>query len=263
MTGWGQDGPVRAAPPGTTSTTSRWPAPSPTSAATARRRCRRSTWSATSAAAACSWPSAWSARCSRRSAAVSGQVVDAAMVDGAAVLMSMFWAFKAHRPVRRERSGHQPARHRRALLRRVPVRRRQVHLDRLDRAAVLRRAAAAHRARRRPRVRPADGQGDVAAPQGAPRRAVRSEDPRRVVRADGAHRRLLRSGADDERGGAASAQRRARHVRRDRAATPQPAPAPRFSRTRRRGHQATRPSGPALRRDPRATGASTPPQSRR
>jgi crotonobetainyl-CoA:carnitine CoA-transferase CaiB-like acyl-CoA transferase len=31
--------------------------------------CRRSTWSATSAAAACSSPSAWCARCSRRSAA--------------------------------------------------------------------------------------------------------------------------------------------------------------------------------------------------
>ena len=37
MTGWGQDGPVRRRRPGTTSTTSRWPARSPTSAAPASR----------------------------------------------------------------------------------------------------------------------------------------------------------------------------------------------------------------------------------
>ena len=34
-----------------------------------------------------------------------GQVVDTAMVDGAAVLMTMFWAMQAHRAVRRERAG--------------------------------------------------------------------------------------------------------------------------------------------------------------
>ena len=61
----------------------------------ASRRSRRSTWSATSAAAACSSPSASCARCSRRSAPGKGQVVDAAMVDGAAVLMTMFHAFRA------------------------------------------------------------------------------------------------------------------------------------------------------------------------
>ena len=50
----------------------------------------------------------------------TGQVVDTAMVDGTAVLMTMFWAFKADGHLRRARSRHQPARHGRALLRRVP-----------------------------------------------------------------------------------------------------------------------------------------------
>ena len=65
------------------------------SAARAGRPCRRSTSSATSAAAACSSPSAWCAASSTRSAPGEGQVVDAAMVDGAAVLMTMFHAFRA------------------------------------------------------------------------------------------------------------------------------------------------------------------------
>ena len=47
------------------------------------------------------------------------------------------------------RAGHQHARHRRPLLRRLRDGRRQVRVDRLDRAAVLRRAAAPHRARGR------------------------------------------------------------------------------------------------------------------
>ena len=38
----------------------------------------------------------------------------------------------------------------------------------------------------------------------------KTQDPRRVVRADGGHRRVLRAGADDERGAAAPAQRRTR-----------------------------------------------------
>ena len=112
----------------------------------------------------------------------AGQVVDAAMVDGAAVLMSMFWAFRVDTAVRRARSRHQPARHRRPLLRRVRVLRRRVHLDRLDRAAVLRRAAQAHRSRRRPAVRGAERQGTVAGPQAAHRRTVQDPHSSRVVR---------------------------------------------------------------------------------
>ena len=56
------------AAPATTSTTSRSPARCTPSAGPASGRCRRSTWSATSAAAGCCWRSACSRRCSRRSA---------------------------------------------------------------------------------------------------------------------------------------------------------------------------------------------------
>ena len=48
-----------------------------------------------------------------------GQVVDAAMVDGAAALMTMFWSMSQLGRVRREPARHEPARHRRPLLRRV------------------------------------------------------------------------------------------------------------------------------------------------
>ncbi len=54
-----------------------------------------------------------------------GQVIDAAMTDGAAVLMSMIWGFRAQRPVV-GRARDQPARHRRALLRHLRDGRRQV-----------------------------------------------------------------------------------------------------------------------------------------
>ncbi len=71
-----------------------------------------------------------------------GQVVDAAMVDGAALLMTMFHAFRAM-GIWEAGARHQPARHRCPLLRRLRDERRQVRVDRLDRAAVLRRAARA------------------------------------------------------------------------------------------------------------------------
>ena len=71
-----------------------------------------------------------------------GQVVDAAMVDGAAVLMTMFSGMFASGAADR-RAGHEPARHRQPLLRRVRDRRRPLRALRLDRAAVLRRAAGA------------------------------------------------------------------------------------------------------------------------
>ena len=92
-----------------------------------------------------------------------GQVVDAAMVDGARVLMTMFWTLREIGVFDENAPGHQPARHRRALLRRLRVRRRHVRLDRRARAAVLRRAAAAPRPRRRRGVRRPDGSRGVAA----------------------------------------------------------------------------------------------------
>ena len=86
MTGWGQDGPLAAraghdinyiALSGALHAIGR-------DGAAARRR--RSTSSATSAAAACCWRSASPARCSRRARSGQGQVVDAAMVEGASLL---------------------------------------------------------------------------------------------------------------------------------------------------------------------------------
>jgi crotonobetainyl-CoA:carnitine CoA-transferase CaiB-like acyl-CoA transferase len=64
MTGWGQEGRSPRLPV-TTSTTSRSLARCMRSAARTGR-CRRSISSATSAAAACCWPSAWCAACWRR-----------------------------------------------------------------------------------------------------------------------------------------------------------------------------------------------------
>ena len=77
-----------------------------------------------------------------------GQVVDTAMVDGTAILMTMFWAMSQMGVHDIHKRGDEPARHRCPLLRRVRVLRRRVRLDRFDRAAVLRRTAAADRARR-------------------------------------------------------------------------------------------------------------------
>ena len=91
---------------------------------------------------------------------------------------------------------------------------------RVDRAAVLRRAAAAHRPRRAipsssGRWTRTCGRTSRPAPAG-----VRDQDARRVVRDHGAHRRVLRPGADDERGRRAPAQHRPQpvHRRRRRAA---------------------------------------------
>jgi alpha-methylacyl-CoA racemase len=112
----------------------------------------------------------------------SGQVVDAAMVDGSAVLMSMFWTMRGIGLFDEQHRGTNLARHGCSLLRRVRVRRRQLHLRRFDRAEVLRRAIAPDRSRRRPRVRQADGQVGVAASEAAPGRSLRVEDARRVVR---------------------------------------------------------------------------------
>ena len=76
-----------------------------------------------------------------------GQVVDAAMVDGAALLMAPFFAAAPGRVV--GAAGHEPPRLRRPVLRHLRVRRRRVGGRRRPRAAVLRRAA------RRPRPRSA------------------------------------------------------------------------------------------------------------
>ena len=74
-----------------------------------------------------------------------GQVVDAAMVDGSALLMTMFHGLKAM-GIWDGPAGHQPARHRRATST-TSTRRAdgEYVVARVDRAAVLRRAAPPHR----------------------------------------------------------------------------------------------------------------------
>ena len=79
----GSGRPLRADGRPTTSTTSRWPARSRRSPVRGSGPCRRSTWSATSAAAACTSPSAMLGALIEAQRSGKGQVVDAAMVGTA------------------------------------------------------------------------------------------------------------------------------------------------------------------------------------
>ncbi len=144
-----------------------------------------------------------------------GQVVDCAMTDGAASLMAMFYGMARHRhvagPARR-----QPARRRRAVLR---------HL-RVPPTAAASRSARSSRSStrccwRRPgsTTRPFKAQMDRADwpdAEGQAGRRDQDQDPRRVVRDHGRHRRLLRAGARHRRGAQPPAQRRAQDLRRGR-----------------------------------------------
>ena len=105
MTGWGQEGPYAPWAGHDINYISLAGALAHYRPGRARRRCRRSTSSATSAAAACSSPSASCARSSKRRRAAQGQVVDTAMVDGTAMLMTMFWAMSQTGRLRRERTA--------------------------------------------------------------------------------------------------------------------------------------------------------------
>ena len=148
MTGWGQDGPL-ADEPGHDITylalagrprPHRPGRPAADAAAQPGGRLRR--WRA------CCWRSACAPRWSSGRRRAAGQVVDAAMVDGAALLMApLFGASRQRVLVRRAR--HQPVGLRRAVLRLLRVRRRPVRGGGRDRAAVLRRAARRPRPRRR------------------------------------------------------------------------------------------------------------------
>ena len=113
--------------------------------------------------------------------------------------------------------GHQHARHRRPLLRRVRDERRQVRVDRVDRAAVLRRAAAPHRARRRRDDAQADGPRRVARPEGAVRRRCSRRRPATSgARSWSTPTCASRRCSSLAEAPAAPAQRRARDVRRAR-----------------------------------------------
>ena len=120
-----------------------------------------------------------------------GQVVDAAMVDGAAVLMTMIHAFVAMGLWADERGTNilDTGAHFYDVYETADGKFVSVGLDR---AAVLRRAAAPRRlGARGPAL--AAGPHAVAGAEGALRRAVPHEDARRVVRAARGHRRVLRA----------------------------------------------------------------------
>ena len=103
------------------------------------RRCRPSTWSATSAAAACSWPSACCAALLEAQKSGKGQVVDAAMVDGAAYLLAAIYGLYSQGSWADER-GVNFVDSGRALVRRLQDQGRQVAVGRRHREALLRGA---------------------------------------------------------------------------------------------------------------------------
>ena len=142
-----------------------------------------------------------------------GQVVDAAMVDGAALLMSMFWGMKAMGIWSEERGTnlldtgahfyevYECADGKYVSLGSIEPQfyAELVKLGGLDaeKFPQLDRA-------RWPELKQNLGRG------------VQAQDPRRVVRDHGGQRRVLRAGARHERGAGAPAQRCAQDVRRDR-----------------------------------------------
>ena len=158
--------------------------------------------------------------------------------------------------------GHEPARHRRAVLRRLRDGRRRVDRGRRDRAAVLRRAPRGARARRRGAPRPRRP-GELAGAQasGSPtvvRTRTRDEwvarSPTAPTRASPRCSTPIEAPAHPHNRGRAATFLELRGV-------PQPAPAPRFSRTparRRPRRRSTRASRPRPRSP--ASG-STPPTS--
>ena len=167
---------------------------------------------------------------SRRARSGEGQVVDAAMVDGAALLMTMIHALRAHRAsgtTSRAPTCSTPARHFYDV---YETRRRRYVSRRRDRAAVLRRAARGcselDPARRSPQM----DQARWPELKERVRRGLPDQDPRRVGGDPRAHRRLLAPVLT--MGEAPSTRTTSPAARSSRStASVQPAPAPRFSRT--------------------------------
>ena len=194
------------------------------------RRCRRSISSAISAAAACCSASACWPRCSRRSARARGQVVDAAMVEGAALLTTMFWGMARReameRPARRER-----ARLRRAVVRHLRDARRPVRRDRRDRVQVLRRTAGSGSGSPTKRCRRSTtARAGRRCARGSPP-SFANADARRVVRGVRRFRCVLSRRCSRSREAKAHPHNVARGAHVTVGGIDQPAPAPRFSRT--------------------------------
>ena len=184
-----------------------------------------------------------------------GQVVDAAMVDGSAVLMSMFWAFKSIGLFDENQRGtnlldtgaHFYDVYRCADGEYISIGSIEpqfyAELLRLDRS------------RRRRGVRRADGQVGVAAPEGrgsprCSRRSHATSGAQLMEATDVCFAPVLTM----SEAAAASAQRRAQARSSTSPGTMQPAPAPRFSRTPAEIAMPAGTSWPALGRDPARLG---------
>lgn len=157
-----------------------------------------------------------------------GQVVDAAMVDGVALLMAPFFMALRTGYFTDER-GTEPARLGRPVLRQLRLRRRALRGGGGAGGAVLRGAGRRAGHRRRRAGGPAR-QGGVAGDACAVRRRVRDPDPRRVGRPLRRARRLRRP-REHQRGDAGRPAPRGRGTVVDDDGVVQPSPAPRFSGT--------------------------------
>ena len=191
----------------------------PTAAPAGRRR-RRSTRSAISAAAGCCSPSGCWPGSSRPGRTGKGQVIDCAMVDGAALLSALTWSLKAAGMWKDER-GVNLLDTGAALLRHLRMRRRPMGRGRRARAAILRGA-----------------EGEAGPRFGAARSGpARRADARRSAAQPRDHwcdllegtRRLLRADPLAGRGARPSAQRARAALSPTIGGVTQPAPAPRFS----------------------------------
>ena len=144
-----------------------------------------------------------------------GQVIDCAMTDGSALLMAMMWGFRASGMWTDERGTnlldtgapfydtYETADGGFVAIGSIEPQFYALLRDKLGLAA-----DPLFDAPVRPRA--------MARAEGAADRDLQDQNARRMVRADGGHRRLLRARAVDGRGGGAPAQCRARHLRRDR-----------------------------------------------
>ena len=148
-----------------------------------------------------------------------GQVVDAAMVDGAAALMTMFYGMRGARHAGSDAARREHARRRRALLRHLRDERRQVRRasarssrssshELLDKLGLDLAALCARRF---------SGRGPWHARVGraahVDRQRRRLANARRVVPDYGRHRRVLRASPDGGGGRTPSPQCRSQHVR--------------------------------------------------
>ena len=149
MTGWGQDGPLAAAGRARHQLHLADRRAARDRPAPASGRCRRSTWSATSAAARCCWSSACSPRCGRRSARARARSSTRRWSTARACSSQMVWGLLRAAGSGATSAGVNLLDGARAVLRHLHLRRRPARRGRRARAAVLRRAAGRARARRR------------------------------------------------------------------------------------------------------------------